>query len=249
MSSAAFAVSLIYVSYAYTGWNAATYLSSELVDPQRNLPWILITGTCVVTLLYVGLNFTFLYSAPIESMVGELEVGFIAASSAFGQTAGQLTGFVLALLLVSTVSAMTLAGPRVMQVIGEDFPGLSFLGKTNRAGIPSTAIFTQSAFALLFILSSTFESVLVFSGFTLALNSFATVMGIFVLRWRQPDLPRPYRTFLYPLPPLIYLALTGWTLFFVLSSRPTEGLFGLAIIASGLLAYWLGSANRHTGRS
>jgi APA family basic amino acid/polyamine antiporter len=93
-----------------------------------------------------------------------------------------LTGVVLALLLVSTVSAMTIAGPRVLQVIGEDFRGLSFLGRTNRDGIPSTAIYLQSVLTLLFILTSTFQSILVFAGFTLALNSFATVLGIFVLR-------------------------------------------------------------------
>lgn len=239
MTGAAFAVSLIYVSYAYTGWNAATYLSSELENPQRTLPGILLTGTLVVTILYVLLNFVFLYSAPIDSMLGEVEVGFIAAQAAFGELGGRFTGLVLAALLISTVSAMTLAGPRVLQVIGEDFDALNFLARKNKDGIPRNAIYVQSVLAIAFILSSTFESILVFAGFTLALNSFATVLGVFVLRWRQPDLPRPYRTFLYPLPPLIYLALTGWTLSFVLLNRPVEGLFGLGIIGSGLVVYYL----------
>ncbi|MBV56138.1 MAG: amino acid permease [Gammaproteobacteria bacterium] len=239
LTSGTFAVALIYVSFAYTGWNAATYLSSELEQPQRTLPWILMGGTSVVTILYVSLNFVFLYSAPMDAMVGQVEVGYIAAEAAFGDLGGRFTGLVFAMLLVSTVSAMTLAGPRVIQVIGEDFPALKPLAKTNEDGIPSTAIFLQSTLALLFIFSSTFESILVFAGFTLALNSFATVLGIFVLRWQQPDLPRPYRTFLYPLPPLIYLALTGWTLGFVLVSRPAEGLFGIGIIAAGLIFYFL----------
>ena len=239
ITSGAFAVSLIYVSYAYTGWNAATYLSSELEEPQRTLPVILLTGTLVVTLLYVALNYTFLYAAPIDSMKGEVEIGFIAAQAAFGELGGRFTGLVLALLLVSTVSAMTLAGPRVLQVIGEDFKALAFLAITNEDGIPGRAIYVQSGLAILFILSSTFESILVFAGFTLALNSFATVLGVFVLRYRQPDLPRPYRTFLFPLPPLIYLSLTGWTLWFVLLNRPVEGLFGLGIIGSGLAIYFL----------
>ena len=239
LTSGTFAVALIYVSFAYTGWNAATYLSSELEQPQRTLPWILKGGTSVVTILYVSLNFVFLYSAPMDAMVGQVEVGYIAAEAAFGDLGGRFTGLVFAMLLVSTVSAMTLAGPRVIQVIGEDFPALKPLAKTNEDGIPSTAIFLQSTLALLFIFSSTFESILVFAGFTLALNSFATVLGIFVLRWQQPDLPRPYRTFLYPLPPLIYLALTGWTLGFVLVSRPAEGLFGIGIIAAGLIFYFL----------
>jgi APA family basic amino acid/polyamine antiporter len=195
MLSGAFAVSLIYVSYAYTGWNAATYLSSELENPQQTLPWILMGGTLLVMAMYVALNFTFLSVAPMSAMSGKVEVGYIAATAAFGEVGGRLTGVVLALLLVSTVSAMTIAGPRVLQVIGEDFRGLSFLGRTNRDGIPTTAIYLQSVLTLLFILTSTFQSILVFAGFTLALNSFATVLGIFVLRARQPDLPRPFRTF------------------------------------------------------
>ncbi len=244
LTSGVFAVALIYVSFAYTGWNAATYLSSELENPQRTLPWILMGGTMIVTLLYVALNFTFLYTTPMDAMAGQLEVGFISAEAAFGEFGGRFTGLVLAMLLVSTVSAMTMAGPRVIQVIGEDFPALNALAKKNKNGIPAIAIYIQSAIALLFIFSSTFESVLVFSGFTLALSSFTTVLGIFVLRWRQPDLPRPYRTFLFPLPPLIYLALTGWTLAFVLISRPVEGLFGLGIIGLGLVFYFLSSIKK-----
>ena len=238
LTGSAFAVSLIYVSYAYTGWNSATYLSSELEDPQKSLPSILLIGTLVVTVLYVALNFTFLYSAPIESMAGEIEVGFIAAKSVFGELGGRFTGLVLASLLISTVSAMTIAGPRVLQVIGEDFKALRFLAQTNADGIPSRAIYVQATLAIVFILSSGFESVLVFAGFTLALNSFVTVIGVFVLRWQQPDLARPYKTFLYPVPPLIYMALTGWTLWFVLISRPVEGLFGIGVIGSGLLVYF-----------
>jgi len=246
LTSSAFAVSLIYVSYAYTGWNAATYLSSVLENPQRTLPVILMTGTLVAMILYVALNFVFLRVAPMDAMAGQIEVGYIAARSAFGDVGGRFTGLVLASLLVSTVSAMTLAGPRVLQVIGEDFHALRLLSRTNRDGIPATAIFVQSCLAILFILTSSFESILVFAGFTLALNSFATVLGVFVLRWRQPNLPRPYRTFAYPLTPLIYLALTGWTLTFVLINKPVEGLFGLGIIGAGLIFYLL-SAARNRG--
>jgi len=239
LTSSAFAVSLIYVSYAYTGWNAATYLSGELENPQRTLPGILLTGTLVVALLYIALNFVFLYAAPIADMRGQVEVGFIAATAAFGDLGGRLTGLVLAMLLISTVSAMTMAGPRVLQVIGEDFHALRLPARTNKDGIPSTAIYIQALLSVLFILTSSFESVLLFAGFTLALNSFVTVSSVFVMRWRQPDLERPYRTFLFPLPPLIYLALTGWTLWFVLMTRPVEGLFGLGVIGSGLVVYYV----------
>lgn len=239
LTGGAFAVSLIYVSYAYTGWNVATYLSGELESPQRTLPGILVIGTLVVMLLYVALNFIFMYAAPIADLQGQLEVGFIAATAAFGEAGGRFAGVVLAVLLISTVSAMMIAGPRVLQVMGEDFHALRLPARTNKDGVPSIAVYIQAALAIAFILTASFESVLLFAGFTLALNSFVTVLGVFVLRLRQPELHRPYKTFLYPLPPLIYLGLTGWTLWFVLLNRPVEGLFGLGVIGSGLVVYYL----------
>jgi APA family basic amino acid/polyamine antiporter len=239
LTSGAFAVSLIYVSYAYTGWNAATYLSGELRDPQRTLPWILMAGTLVVMVLYLALNYVFLRVTPMDAMVGQLEIGYIAADAAFGELGGRFAGLVLSLLLISTVSAMTVAGPRVLQVIGEDIKQLRFLGQTNSDGVPARAILVQSSLAIIFILTSSFESVLVFSGFILALNSLVTVLGVFVLRIRQPDLPRPYRTFGYPLTPLIYLGLTAWTLMFVVINRTQESLMGLGVIISGLIVYSL----------
>ena len=181
VTSGAFAVALIYVSFAYSGWNAATYLSSEIENPQRALPLVLISGTSIVTLLYLGLNFVFLYTTPMDAMIGEVEVGAIAARTVFGELAGGLFGLALALLLISTVSAMTMAGPRVIQVVGEDFPKLSFLGRKNSSGIPARSIFLQSTIATVFIISSTFESVLVFAGFTMALNTFASL--------QQPEPP------------------------------------------------------------
>ena len=243
--SGSFAVSLIYVSYAYTGWNAATYLSSEIERPQKYLPLILISGTTIVTVLYILLNFVFLSVAPIEDMQGKIEIGFIAAQSAFGGSVANFTGLVLSLLLISTVSAMTIAGPRVLQVIGEDFKVLNILSIKREDGIPSTAIYIQSLIAIIFILSSSFESILVFAGFTLALNSFVTVIAVFVLRSKQPNLPRPYKTFGYPFTPLIYLALTGWTLYFVIINRPIEVLFSLGIILSGLIFYYFSNRKNY----
>ncbi|MCA9739414.1 MAG: amino acid permease, partial [Gemmatimonadetes bacterium] len=155
----------------------------------------------------------------------------------FGPRGGEAMGLVLALLLISTVSAMILAGPRVLQVIGEDYRLFRFLARTNRDGVPWAAIVTQGVVSLLFIVTGSFESILVFAGFTLGLNSFVTVLGVFVLRRREPDLPRPYRTWGYPLTPLVYLALTVWTLGFLLVERPQEAGLGVAIVAAGALLY------------
>lgn len=237
LTSGAFAVSLVYVGYAYSGWNAATYLCDEIASPQTDLPKILFFGTAIVTVLYVALNATFLAVAPMDALAGEIEVGYLAATAAFGATGARLAGLVLAGLLISTVSAMTLAGPRVLQVIGEDLPLFRALARANEDGIPTRAVWFQSTLALLFILTSTFESVIVLSGFTLALVSFATVLGLLVLRWQQPELPRPFRATFFPITPCIFLLLTGWTLVFALREKPDEAFLGLAIIAGGAAAY------------
>ncbi len=237
ITSGAFAVSLIYVSFAYAGWNAATYLTDEIENPQKNLPRILTIGALIVMVLYVSLNAVFLVSTPIEDMVGKVEIGFIAAKALFGETGADLTGLVMASLLISTVSAMTIAGPRVLQVIGQDFSPFRRLAVVNEDGIPMWAIYFQSAIAIIFIITSSFDSILVFAGFTLALNTFFAVLGVFILRWREPTLARPYKTFGYPFTPLIFLGLTGWTLIYVLVQRPVEGLFGLGLIAVGSIFY------------
>ena len=239
LTGSAFAVALIYVNYAYTGWNAATYLTGEVESPQRNLPRALALGTGLVALIYLLLNFTFLYAAPVSAMQGQLEVGYIVAEHAFGGSGASLMGMLLAGLLISTVSAMILAGPRVMQTIGQDFSAFRLLARTNRHGLPVTAIGAQAVLALIFIWTASFESILVFAGFSLGLCTFLTVAGLFVLRFRRPDLPRPYRVTAYPLPPLIYLGLTGWTLFYILRERPQEAWMSLALIAAGAAFYWL----------
>lgn len=239
MTSGAFAVSLIYVSYAYTGWNVATYLSAELEDPQRNLPRVLGAGTLLVIVLYLALNYVFLYVAPMDAMVGKVEIGYIAADSAFGGIGAKVMGVVLALLLISTVSAMIIAGPRVYQAIGQDHAMFAFLARTNRYDVPATAIYLQGAITITFILTSPFEFILLFSGFTLALNTFAAVAGLFVLRFRQPDLERPFKAWGYPITPLIFLGLTGWTLWFVLADESKAGILGLAVIGVGLVFYFV----------
>ena len=174
-------------------------------------------------------------------MAGKVEVGVISAESIFGSTGAMIMGTVMSLLLISTVSAMTIAGPRVLQVIGEDFKAFRFLSVTNDDGIPARAIWFQSALALLFILTSSFESILIFAGFALTLNNFFAVFGIFVLRWRQPNLPRPYKTWLYPLPPILYICITLWTLVFLLLNRPYEALASLGIVLLGVIFYFVSS--------
>ena len=237
--SGAFAVALIYVNYAYSGWNAATYISGELQDSQRTLPRVLILSTSVVALAYLMLNFVFLAVAPVSAMAGKVEVGYVAAQYAFGELGGTIMGVLMSLLLISTVSAMILAGPRVLQRIGEDFPLFSPLGVCNQDGIPARAVMTQAGIALLFLWTASFDRILVFSGATMALNTFFTVLGLFIMRWRAPTLNRPFKVIAYPFPPLIFLLITGWTLIYIVLGRPVEALITVAIVVSGALFYWM----------
>lgn len=249
--SPAFAVSLIYVSYAYAGWNAATYITNEVRDPTRTVPKVLVVGTAIVMLLYLALNATFLLAVPMDNMEGRIEIGVIVAQYTFGQQGGLIMGATLSLLLISTVSAMTIAGPRVLQVMGEDFRLFRRLSETRENGVPRLAVYAQGALTVVFIVTSTFDAILVFSGFLLGLSSLATVLGIFVLRYRerkntQSRLHKGYRTWLYPLPPLIYSAIVIWTLGFISMTRPTEAIAAAIILALGLMAYW---ATEHFSRT
>lgn len=251
LTSSAFAVSLIYVNYAFTGWNVATYITNEVDEPGKNMPFILFSGTALVLVLYLMLNYVFLYAAPMSAMEGKIEIGVIVAQYAFGETGGMVMGVVLATLLISTVSAMIIAGPRVLMVIGEDFRLFRLLSIRNGQGIPMLAIFVQSGITLFFILTSTFEEVLVMSGFVMGLNTFFAVLGVFILRLRDDDSsdapePKGYRTWGYPVTPLIFLSLMSWTLIYILLNRPQEGIAGLAIVAVGGVLYWVSERkNRH----
>jgi APA family basic amino acid/polyamine antiporter len=245
IASPPFAVSLVYVTYAYSGWNAAIYLASEIQEPTRNLPRALLFGTAIVTVLYVALNFVFLYSTPIRDLAGELDIGYIAATNIFGSLGATLMGGAIAFGLVSSISSMVWAGPRVTQVIGEDFPLFTKLAQTNLAGVPRRAIWVQLAIALTLILSSSFEAVMTYLGFTLTLSSFMTVLGLFVDRYRHPDRPRPYPVWGYPVVPSLFLLLSLWILLFVLRGNPIESCIGLITVAIGLLVYRFA---RHTGK-
>lgn len=239
MGTAAFAVSLIYVNYAYTGWNAVTYLSSEIEHPQRNIPRALLMGTGVVVLLYLALNSSFLLLAPMEALKGKVEIGYIAAKAAYGESGAVIMACILALLLVSTVSAMLMAGPRVLQVIGQDYPLFKKLGQTNKQGIPSTAIVVQAVVTGIFIVSASFETILIFAGFTLSLNSVLTVIGLLVIRHREPDLARPFKMPFFPIPAVVYLSLMLWSLSYIAIYKTQQVYMSAVLIVIGFGFYWV----------
>ena len=237
--SAPFAVSLVYVMYAYSGWNASTYIVGEMRHPGRDLPRSVGLGTLLVMLLYLGVNAAFLRSTPAVEMAGKVEVGLIAGGHLFGGAGTKVMAGLICAGLVSSISAMMWIGPRVTMAMGEDLPPLRWLARRSEVGIPVRAMLVQFAIVNGLLLTSTFDKVVTYVQFALQVCSFFTVLGVIVLRHTQPALPRPYRTWGYPVTPLVFLAISAWMLVHIWREHPGESLWGLATMALGLVIYFL----------
>lgn len=233
-----FAIALVFVMYSYSGWNAASYITGEIERPEKNVPRSLFWGTLIVISLYAALNAAFLLAAPREEMSGQVEVALIAGKHIFGESGGRIVGAVICLGLISAISSMTWLGPRVTMAMGEDHSWLSFLGKKSGPGIPIYAALIQLLLVNLFFLKN-FQAIVVYIQYNLLVCSLLTVIGVIVLRWRQPTLPRPYRVWAYPLPPLIFAAITLWMMIYLLQSNPFESLCGVATLVVGFGLYFV----------
>lgn len=237
--SAGFAVSLIYVYYSYSGWNASAYFVSEMKNPLKNLPRSLIIGTFIVTVLYLLLNFVFIYVTPLANLSGQLDVGAVAATDIFGHQGGIIMSGLISLLLISTISSMVFAGPRVIQVIGEDYPALGFMSKKRPNGVPLIAILVQSTISLTLLFTSTFEALLTYLGFVMNIFAFMTILGVFVHRRKYPDMERPYKTKGYPVVPVIFMLFVIWNVFYLFKEKTTETLIGLGTLVVSLIVYFI----------
>ncbi|HTD01817.1 MAG TPA: amino acid permease [Chthoniobacterales bacterium] len=236
--SGAFAVALVYVMYSYSGWNASSYIIGEVKNPERNVPRSLLAGTMIVIVAYVLLNAVFLATTPESEMRGQLEVGLIAGKHIFGENGGRIVGAVICLGLISAISSMTWIGPRVTMSMGEDHWLLRFLGRKNTGGVPANAVLVQLLIVNLLLLTRSFELVVVYIQFALLLCSLLTVMGVIVLRASRPNVSRPYRVWLYPLPPLLFAAITIWMMIYLLISKTTESVAGMVTAIVGFLLYF-----------
>jgi APA family basic amino acid/polyamine antiporter len=240
--SPAFAASLVYVFYAYSGWNSSSYIAGEIQNPERNLPLSLFIGTAIVSLCYLFLNFIFLYTVPRHELAGQIDVGYLSATAIFGSGGGTVMTFLICLALISSLSSLIMVGPRVTQAMSQDMKLFPVLSLTNSRGAPAAAIILQSSVALFLTLTSTFDAVLTYVGFTLALSSSLSVLGVIILRVKNPEAARPFKTWGYPLTPIIFLVLYGWMICFLFIQKPLPSFCGLLTVASGLLLYRLLSA-------
>lgn len=239
-------VSLIFILFCYSGWNAAAYLAADMAQPQRHVPLSLLTGTAVVAVLYVGMNVLFLYALPVHEMKGVLTIGEKATEALFGTAGAAIASGFMAISILSSASAMTMAGPRIYYAMARDgvFPRRA--GRLHPAnGTPAAAIYLQSLWTSVLILSGTFEQLIIYSGFVLVFFSALAVLALMVLRRRLPAIERPFRVPLYPLPPLLFAGFSAWILYFTAVGRPRESLAGILLVLAGIPLYYYWKSREH----
>lgn len=245
--SPAFAVALIFVTFSYSGWNAATYVAGEVERPERTLPLALIVGTGLVTVLYLAVNVVFLAAAPPEALSGQVEIGHVAAVHLLGEDAGRVLSLIIALGLVSTVGALIMTGTRVLEAMGSDYGPLAWMARRAAGGGPVVAVGLLASVATVMVLTASFEALLGYIGFTLSIFAALTVLGVIVLRFRQPNLRRPYRTWGYPVTPIVFVSLMTWMIVWSISEQLDVAVAGVGTIGVGMLLYSI-AHRRGSGR-
>ena len=236
--AAQFGVSLIVVMLAYSGWNAATYVVEELKNPKVILPRVLVSGTLLVGILYLCLNLTYIYAVPLESLKGVEAVGAVSATALFGERVGALFSAVMALALVSALSAMVIAGPRVYYAMANDGCFFSDAARIHpRWQTPARSILYQALMAAVMILLGSIEALFYYIGFALIFFAGLATAGVLKLRKREGWHRTRALSFLYPAIPLTFVLVSAWMLIYTLALRPVESGWGLVTIASGGIAY------------
>ena len=236
---AAFGTSLIFVMFCFSGWNAAAYVASEMEHPQRDLPRALVLGTATVLLLYLGLNAVYFYGASVDELAGQVEVGLVASRSLFGTTGVSMVTIVLCVSILASASAMTLVGPRVYYALGKDFTPFALLARTRWTGAPAVALVIQGIVTSAIIFSGRVDQIQQYAGFTLTLFASLAVSCVIVLRVRSPEIDRPFRAWGYPVSPILFLAVSGWMMFWAFQGRPVESVLSFITVLVGGLVFAL----------
>ncbi len=233
-------IALLLAMFAYSGWNGATYIAEEVEQPGRTLPRALLAGTLIVMVLYVALNLLFFFAAPMASLRGVVPVASVAAEKLFGAGAATWLSGLIALALLSSLSAYILIGPRVYYAMARDGLFFRFAARLHtRWETPAVSIVAQSLCAAVMVLTGTFEQLLTYIGFALGIFPWMAVAGVLILRRRQPERDRPYRVWGYPLVPLFFLTMMTAILAVAFVNSPKPSLVAIATVLAGLPAYHL----------
>ena len=235
-----FAISLIFVFYGYSGWNAAVYVAEEIRNPEKTLPVALVLGTLFVTVLYVGLNVLYIYANSLEELKGVLAVGSKAATSLFGERAGGFFSGAMAVSLLATVNAMCMIGPRVYYAMAKDGAFFSAAARVHPTWqSPWVAVLAQGICCVVLILTGTFQSLANYIGFMLFLFSALSVLALFKFRGRPGWKRSRWVSVGYPIIPLAYVLMDAWVFTYFAQSRGREALWSLVTVLGGVAAYYL----------
>lgn len=248
--------SLVYVAYAYTGWNGVAYIAGEVEQPQRRLPRAILLGTGLVVALYLALNGFYALAlsaedirATVAAAEGRLqdptesvaEIADLAARRLFGPRISDPLSIAVGLTLLASLSAFILTGPRVAYAMARagHFPAIA--GRLSPSGTPAIATGLQVAWSLALLWTGSFGDIIFYSGIGLSLFSMLTISSVYVLRWRRPELPRPFRTPGYPLVPAVFLVVTGLLVLaaFVSTERRDIAALSVLSILAGVPVYFL----------
>lgn len=230
-------LALMWVMFAYSGWNAATYIGSEVRDPQKNLPRSLLLGTAVVMLLYLLLNTLFIYAIPLDELKGEIAVGGLAVGKLFGGQTDSLFSIMIAFALFSSLSAFIIMGPRVYYAMARDGYFFHFLAKVHPVfKVPSRAIWIQALISTIIVIAGAFDQILTYMGFALGLFPLLAVAGIFLLRNSGKSVIHMPG---YPWVQLFFLLSSFTILILAYMERPVESSVALLTVAAGIPFYYL----------
>ena len=233
-----FAVSLFFVMFGYSGWNAATYVAEELREPHRTLPRALLMGTVLVALSYLALNVVFIYGTPLESMKGVVAVGALAASALFGPQVAGAFGLLMALAIVSTVNAMIIIGPRVYYAMARNGAFLGIAARVNeRSRVPVAAVICQGVVAMIMTFTS-FPQLVIYIGFCLTFFTVLAVSSLIVFRRRADWQRLPAVSFAFPLMPAAYIAIGAWMIYFGFTMRPEISAAAVVTLVIGAVVYY-----------
>jgi APA family basic amino acid/polyamine antiporter len=233
-----FAVSLVFVSFAYSGWNAAAYLGAEIKNPKSSIPLALACGTGIVTALYLLINVVYAWALPVSEMRGVLHIGAKASTALFGAGIGRYLSGAIAIGLLSVLSAMIMAGPRVYYAMSKDGIFFAVFARVREHhGTPGCAIFLQAVIAASMVLTASFETLLLYIGLTLSLSAMITVLGLMRLRMGRFRSRGAYGTLAYPLTPLFFVLGNLLIVSSAIYSKPATALSVFGTILLGLLFY------------
>ncbi len=240
-------LSLMWIMFAYSGWNASGYIGSEIRNPERSLPLSLILGTGLVMLLYLSLNVLYVYAVPSQEMKGVIAIGGLTASRLFGDLAEVAVSALIAFALLSSISAFIILGPRVYYAMAKDgyfFKMVSEIHPVFR--VPSKSIILQCLIATVMVMSGTFDQILTYMGFCLGIFPIFAVIGVFKLRNSNT---RAYRMPAYPVPPLIFAVTSVLILVLAYLERPIESSVAVGTVGLGVPLYSFFARSRRRGLS